>query len=106
MFQHDIAEQKFYTSKADGEAAFTSWCEIVGIGTNNFPFTVKTNRFFKGKEVIFRIVTWGSYENQDGHWVVFLNYYAAAPKHTTQYAWNVDEQGKIVGVARQYGFIN
>jgi len=105
MFNNDIASTKHFTTKVDGEAAYVQWCGLVGISTNQFSFTVKTGRLFAGKPVIFRITSWGAYENASGEFVVFVAYYATAPKHTMQYSWQIDEKGHVVGVPRQYGFI-
>jgi len=106
MFQYDIGATKHFTSKADGESAYLEFCKGCGIAEIDFPFTVKTGRKVKGREILFTCTSWGSYLNASNQWVVFVAYYAPLPKHTSQYSWNVDANGKITGVPRQYGFIN
>jgi len=106
MFEYDITSAKHYDSRKDGQAAYHTWCEAVGIGTSEFPFMVKTGRMFKAKAIIFYIVSWGCYVNADNQWVIYTNYYAAAPRHTVQYSWAVDVNGKAMGTPRKYEFIN
>ncbi len=105
-FVCDITSTKFFSSKADGVTSYETWCNAAGINSQDFPFTVKTGRKYSGTAVTFNITSWGCYENADREWVIFIAYYAAKPKHTSQYSWVVGADGKIQGTPRLYEFIN
>jgi len=106
MFEYDIGTPKHFTSKVDGERAYKNFCLQCGIAESKYPFTLKTEQTFKVSSVTFKVTSWGSYINASGQWVVFIAYYAAGPRHTSQYSWSIDEYGKVLGEPRQYGFIN
>jgi hypothetical protein len=106
MFDYDIAQSNHFTNKSDTEHAFATWKSAVGIVFEDFSFKVKTGKMFKGKEIVFEVVGWGSYVNADAQWIVFINYYARAPKHTIQYNWQAGDGGKVVGIPRKYEFVN
>jgi len=106
MFEKDIITTSHYESRKDGMAGYASWASAVGIDTIQFPFKVETFKLYKGKPINFNIVSWGCYQNKDAKWVIFINYYSLAPKHTIQYSWDVDDLGMAKGDARKFEFIN
>lgn len=97
MFDYDIMETKHFTRKADGEQSYRNWLQSIGVSHEDFPFTVKTGRMFKGKPINFHIVSWGAYIGASGEWLVFVAYRFNAMKHTVQYTWKSIVNGEVMG---------
>jgi len=106
MFDYDIMETKHFTSKADGEQSYNNWLKSIGVNQEDFPFTVKTHRFFKGKPINFHVVSWGAYIGNSGEWIVFIAYRFLPMKHSIQYSWLSIVNGEVMGDPVKREWIN
>lgn len=105
MFDYDIQRAEHFTDRTESVEAYKEWAGRVGIDTEDFPFKVNSGKFFKGKPINHNIRSWGSYPNDNGVWIVFVAYYSAPMKHTTQYAWRCDENGMVTGDPKKFEWI-
>lgn len=105
MFGNDISQRSHFTSKYDTETAYYEFIKRCYINAEDFPFKVKTGRLHAGKEVVFSVVSWGSYEVLNG-WRVFVAYRFPSMKHTVQYTWHVGSGGLPVGKPEKNEWIN
>lgn len=106
VFENDIQSRAHFVSKVDTKSSFEDFCKRCYINTEDFPFTIKTGRMFDGREIVFAVRSWGSYEVRDGQWRIFIAYYFPAMKHTVQYTWHVGAGGLPVGKPDKNEWIN
>jgi hypothetical protein len=105
MIKADMVNTTDFAGREGAETSFRGWCRTVGIPRGDFPFTVKTGKLHKGKEIIFKVVSWGCYEASFGGWVIFMAYRFPAAKHTVQYSWHANEFGMIDGETQKNEWI-
>jgi len=106
MLDYEITDTRHFTKKADTHESYRQWCLAVGIDEEQFPFTVKTNRFYKNKPINFHVVSWGAYIGNSGEWIVFIAYHFLPMKHSIQYSWLNHQSGKVVGDPVKREWIN
>lgn len=106
MFEHEFYNAKHFDTRSDTRDAYLTFLGHLKLPGKDFPFEVKSQKTYKSKQIIFRITSWGIYNDANGQWRVFIAYYAAAPKHTIQYSWMCDPEGFPEGHPMMYEFIN
>jgi len=106
MFGYDMAQTKHFTRKADSVESYRQWLLAVGIDEDQFPFSVKTGRFYKNKPINFHVASWGAYIGNSGEWIVFIAYGFDAMRHSIQYSWLNHKDGKVTGNPVKREWIN
>jgi hypothetical protein len=106
MFTHDLVKASYFNRKHDGEQTFQTWCARVGIDASQYPYEAKSFKFYKNRAIVFKVMSWGSYQNADGQWIVFVAYQFAPMKHTIQYRWYCNPDGMAEGEAAKFEWVN
>jgi hypothetical protein len=106
MITYDIAKASHFDRRVDGELTYKDWCGKAGIDFIEFPFVAESNKFHKNRRITFKVQTWGCYQAADGRWIVFVAYQYTGMKHTVQYRWWCDENGRASGEAAKFEWIN
>ena len=97
MINGQLINTADFSNKGERVEAYKSFLERMYIQYEEFPFEVKSNKFYKDKPITFRVAAWGYYETARGEWRIYIAYRFNPIKHTVQYTWHVGSGGLAFG---------